>query len=143
METNEKTGFSRFVDCHINHINDNRERILIFFTIFILILFLAGTLGSCLSFLAQPGGITKINAFIAPFLGPWSQILPPNSHEMRFWSERYKIFAISLTAVLVLFLAGSILFINFWLSYMSTVITFFAIVIWVLCGLGKVVTQLS
>ena len=143
METNDKTAFGEFIDRLIDYISENKTRILIIFAIYISIIFAACALGVFLSFGAQPGGITQVNAFIAPLIGPWSQVLEPNSHHVGSWSERYKMFAIILTVILVICLTGSLLFMNFWLSYMSTVIAFLSLIIWVLSGLAKVVSQLS
>ncbi|MBN2588702.1 MAG: hypothetical protein JXA96_02480 [Sedimentisphaerales bacterium] len=140
METDSKEGL---ITRYINHISDNKIRILIIFMIYVLICFVACSLGMLASFAAQPGGITQKNAFIAPLIGPWSQTLPPNSHPVRTWSEKYKTFAVILAIVLPLSMLGSFLFIDFLLSYTSTVIAILSLILWILLGLGKVLSQLA
>jgi hypothetical protein len=104
---------------------------------------LASLIGFTLSFAAQPGGISQSNALIAPFLGPWSQTLPPNRHPISTWSADYALFAKGLTLALVLVIAGSYLTANDWLCYISGGIAVFVVIIWVLSGLMKVVSQLA
>ncbi len=103
---------------------------------------LAAASGVVLSFGAQPGGLTPLNAFLAPFLGPWSQILPPNPHPIGVWSAEYTLFARFLTVVLVFALAGSYLSVSDWLRRASIALAVPALLIWVLAGLMKVVSQL-
>jgi len=113
------------------------------FTIYGLIFLIASLFGLILSFAAQPGGISQSNAILAPFLGPWSQILPPNPHPVSTWSAEKALFAKSLTLALVLSLAGSYLTANGWFRHISSGIAVFIVVIWVLAGLMKVVSQLA
>ncbi|MCP4609348.1 MAG: hypothetical protein GY845_11610 [Planctomycetes bacterium] len=120
-----------------------KNRIIILSIIYGLIFLLAGLLGVVISFSAQPGGISQSNAFIAPFLGPWSQTLRPNPHPVSTWSAEYALFAKSLTIVLVLSLAGSYLTANGWFRHISSGIAVLVVVIWVLDGLVKVVSQLA
>jgi hypothetical protein len=108
------------------------------------LIFVIGSLfGLMLSFAAQPGGISQSNALIAPFMGPWSQILRPNPHPVSTWSAEYELFAKSLTVVLVLSLACSFIVVNDTPRYISTIIAVPALVVWVLAGLMKVVSQLA
>jgi len=123
--------------------NQSLKRILLLSVVYGLICLVVACFGVLLSFTAQPGGISQYNAFIDPFLGPWSQILPPNSHPVSVWSAEYALFAKCLTAVLVLSIAGSYLVIYRWLRYTSTGIAVISLVVWVLAGLMKVVSQLS
>jgi hypothetical protein len=104
--------------------------------------FLVASLAVLLSSTAQPGGITPVNAFLAPFLGPWSQTLPPNSHPVSVWSAQYTLFARCLTVVLAFALIGSYLSVSDWLRRASIAIAVPALVIWVLAGLMKVISQL-
>jgi hypothetical protein len=106
-----------------------------------LICLLPAFFGVLLSFAAQPGGITQSNAFLAPFLGPWSQTLPPNPHPVSTWSAQHTAFAMCLTVVLVFSIAGSYLARSHWLGCTSTVVAVLALVVWVLAGLLKVVSQ--
>jgi hypothetical protein len=108
-----------------------------------LIFLLAALIGVVISFAAQPGGISQSNAFIAPFLGPWSQILRPNPHPVSTWSAEYELFAKSLTIILVLSLAGSYIAVNDTPRYMSTIIAIPTLLVWALAGLMKVVSQLA
>jgi len=100
--------------------NQSLKRILILSVIYGLLLVVPAFFGVLLSFTAQPGGISQSNAFIAPFLGPWSQTLPPNPHPMSTWSAEYELFTKCLTAVLVLSVIGSYLPIDRWLRYPAT-----------------------
>ncbi len=118
------------------------RRIIFLSIIYGLLCLLAGCFGVLLSYTAQPGGISQSNAFIAPFLGPWSQTLSPNPHPVSVWSPKYKLFTDSLTVILVLSIFGSFFAVNRSLWYLSTGIAGFALVIWVLAGLMKVVSQL-
>ena len=123
--------------------NQSLKRFLFLSVIYGLICLVVACFGVLLSYTAQPGGITQSNAFIAPFLGPWSQTLPPNPHPVSVWSAEYALFAKCLTAVLVLSIAGSYLAISSWLRCTSTGIAVLTLVVWVLAGLMKVVSQLS
>jgi len=122
--------------------NRTLKRILILSVIYGLLIFIPANLGVLISFTAQPGGISQSNAFIAPFLGPWSQTLRPNPHPVSTWSAQYELFAKCLTAVLVLSVIGSYLVTNDWLRYLAPGMAVVALVIWVLAGLMKVVSQL-
>jgi len=122
--------------------NQSLKRILILSVVYGLLLIIPAFFGVLLSFTAQPGGISQSNAFIAPFLGPWSQTLPPNPHPVSTWSAEYSLFTKCLTAVLVLSIIGSFLATNRLLRYPSTGTAVLALVIWVLAGLMKVVSQL-
>jgi hypothetical protein len=119
------------------------KRILILSVVYGLLLLIPAFFGVLLSFGAQPGGISQSNAFVAPFLGPWSQTLRPNPHPVSTWSAEYELFAKGLTAVLVLSIIGSCLAANVWLRYPATGVAVVALLIWVLMGLMKVVVQLS
>ena len=60
--------------------NESLKRILILSVVYGLLFIVPAFFGVLISYAAQPGGISQYNAFLAPILGPWSQILPPNSH---------------------------------------------------------------
>jgi hypothetical protein len=120
----------------------SKRRILSLSVTYGLLCLLAACFGVLLSFAAQPGGITQSNAFIAPFLGPWSQTLPPNPHPVSTWSAEHAAFAKCLTVVLVLSIVGSYLASSRWLTYTSTGVAVLTLVAWVLAGLMKVVSQL-
>jgi hypothetical protein len=123
--------------------NRSPKRTLILSVVYGLLLLVPAFFGVLLSFTAQPGGISQSNAFIAPFLGPWSQTLRPNPHPVSTWSAEYELFAKCLTAVLVLSIIGSYLVTNDWLRYPLTGVAVVGLIIWVLVGLMKVVVQLS
>ena len=108
-----------------------------------LLFLLVALFGVILSFAAQPGGINQSNAFIAPFLGPWSKTLSPNPHPVSTWSAEYALFAKSMTLALFLCLAGSYLNANGLLRNISTGIAVIVIIVWLLSGLMKVVSQLA
>jgi len=122
--------------------NQSLKRILILSVVYGLLLLVPAFFGVLISYTAQPGGISQYNAFLAPFLGPWSQILPPNSHPMSTWSAQYSLFTKLLTAVLAVSIIGSCLATDRWLRYTATGTAVFVIIIWVLAGLMKVVLQL-
>jgi len=119
-----------------------KRRLLHLSILYGLLCLLPAFFGVFLSFTAQPGGITHANAFVAPFLGPWSQTLEPNSHPVSVWSAQYAAFARCLTVVLVFSLAGSYLTPNRLLRSTSTGMAVLTLVVWVLAGLMKVVSQL-
>ena len=118
------------------------RRIFLLSTVYVLLCLLSASFGVLLSYTAQPGGITQSNAFIAPFLGPWSQTLPPNSHPTSVWSPKYTLFTHCLTLVLALSIVGSYLAFRSWLRCTSTVVAVLVLIVWTLAGLMKVVSQL-
>jgi ABC-type spermidine/putrescine transport system permease subunit I len=120
----------------------SKRRILLLSLLYGTFCLLAACFGVLLSFAAQPGGISHGNAFLAPFLGPWSQTLPPNPHPVSVWSAQYALFARCLTVVLAFALAGTYLATSRWLRYTAIALAVPALVIWVLAGLLKVVSQL-
>ena len=69
--------------------------------------------------------------------------LRPNSHPVSTWSAEYSLFAKCLTSVLVLSVIGSYLATNDWLRYPAIGMAVVALVVWVLAGLMKVVSQLA
>ena len=119
-----------------------RRRLLLLSILYGFLCLFPAFFGVFLSFTAQPGGITHSNALLAPFLGPWSQTLPPNPHPVSVWSAEYGAFARCLTVVLAFSLAGSCLTPNRWLRYTATGLAVLALVVWVIAGLMKVVSQL-
>ena len=118
------------------------RRFLLLSIIYGLICLLSAFFGQGLSYAAQPGGITQSNAFVAPFLGPWSQTLPPNAHAVSEWSLQYTVFAKCLTVVLAFSLVASWFATTPWLRHMSTGVAILTLLVWVLSGLLKVVSQL-
>ncbi len=118
------------------------KRVLILSVIYGLILLFTAFCGVLLSFTAQPGDISQSNAFIAPFLGPWSQTLRPNPHPVSTWSAEYELFTKCLTVVLVLSVISSYLATNIWPKYLATGMAVCSLIVWVLAGLMKVVSQL-
>ena len=118
------------------------RRMILLSVIYGLLLLLPAFLGVLLSCTAQPGGISQSNAFLAPFLGPWSQTLPPNAHPVRLWSAQYSLFTRSLTLALVISTIGFCLATDGWLRHMATGMTVSALLVWGLAGLIKVVSQL-
>jgi hypothetical protein len=120
-----------------------KHRFLFLSVVYGIMCLLPACLGVLMSLAAQPGGITQTNAFLAPFLGPWSQTLPPNPHPASTWSANYVAFARFLAVVLVFSVAGSYLAGGRFLRYASTVIAVLALVVWVLAGLMKAVSQLG
>jgi len=99
--------------------------------------------GVLLSLTAQPGGISAPNAFLAPFFGPWSQALAPNPHPPDTWSPPYTAFARCLAITLAFSLVGSLLVPRGWLRTLATLIAVPTLILWLLTGLMKVVSQLA
>ncbi len=126
----------------MNQLLHVKSRILILSSIYGLLCLSTALFGVLLSQTAQRGGITQSNAFLAPFLGPWSQTLPPNPHPVSTWSPESAAFAKCLAVVLAFSLAGSYLARNRWLRYASTGIAVLTLIIWLLAGLMKVVSLL-
>lgn len=122
--------------------NQTLKRILILLVVYGLLFIVPSFLGVLISFTAQPGGISQSNAFIAPFLGPWAQTMRPNPHPVSTWSAEYALFAKCLTAILVLSIIGSFLIPNDLLRYTATSVAVLTLIVWVLAGLMKVVSQL-
>jgi len=131
------------VACDMDQGFSLKHRFLFLLVVYGLICLLPACLGMLISLAAQPGGITQSNAFLAPFLGPWSRTLPPNPHPASTWSAQYAAFARFLAVVLALSVAGSCLACSRFLRYTSTGIAVVALVVWVLAGLLKVVSQLG
>jgi hypothetical protein len=119
-----------------------RRKILVLSITYGLLCLLPAFFGVLLSFAAQPGGISHGNAFLAIFLGPWSQTLPPNPHPVSVWSAEYALFAKCLTVVLVFSLAGSYLGFSRFLRFAATCMAVPTLAVWVLSGLVKVVVEL-
>ena len=111
--------------------------------IYAAICLLSALFGVVLSFYAQRGGITPPNAFFAPILDPWSQVLPPNAHGVSVWSIEYTAFAGCLTCVLAFSLLGSYFAGRRWLRYVSTGVAILALITWVLSGLAKVILEMA
>lgn len=122
--------------------NQSLNKIIILSVIYGLLLLVPAYLGVLISFTAQPGGISQYNAFVAPFLGPWAQTLRPNPHPVSTWSAEYEMFAKCLAAVLAISVIGSYLAIKHWLLYPATSMAVCALVVWVLAGMMKVISQL-
>ena len=123
--------------------NERLKRIIILSFVYGLLFIVPAFLGVLISYTAQPGGISQYNAFLAPFFGPWAQILPPNSHPASGWTAQYSLFAKLLTSVLVFSIIGSALAGYRWLRYTATGIAVCVIMLWTFVGFMKVVVQLS
>ena len=123
--------------------NESLKRILILSVVYGLLFLVPAFFGVLISYAAQPGGISQYNAFLAPILGPWSQSLPPSSHPVSVWSAQYELFTKLLSVVLVFSIIGSALATWRWLRFTATGIAVMVIIIWVLAGLMKVISQLS
>ena len=122
---------------------DSKSRMINLSIVYLVICILSACIGVLLSFTAQPGGITQSNAFIAPFMGPWSQILPPNAHQFNTWTPRYSLFTQLMTAILACSIIGSYLASSRLLRYPSIIISILLLILWNLAGLVKVVSQLA
>jgi hypothetical protein len=126
----------------MNQAPSSKGRVVILSIAYAAVCLLFALAGYMISFTAQPGGITQSNAFVAPFLGPWAQTLPPNPHPVSTWTAEYNLFARCLAVALGLSLVGSYLAPGRWLRYLATGMAFFALVPWLFVGLMKVVQQL-
>ena len=119
------------------------RRTIILTCVYALICLLPALLGVVICLAGQPGCITQPNAFIAPFLGPWSQTLPPNPHYVNTWSPKFTMFAHLLAAILAFSIIGSNFAPSRALRYPATVIAIISLTLWSLCGLVKVLSQLA
>ncbi len=110
---------------------------------YILVFLVASALAVLISLGAQPGGINRINAFIAPIIGPWSKCLPPNSAELT--AQELHTFSIYtfLFIVIVLFSSIASYYLkNRWIRIIVKLIGYVVIATWCLRGIGKVLSEL-
>ena len=103
----------------------------------------AALLGLLLSFAAQGGGIGQVNGFIAPIMGPWSRILAPNADRFVNWESSNYIFAISTTLITTASVVLSSVPKRKVIRILLSLTAHVAVAFWCLCGLGKVVLELS
>lgn len=91
----------------------------------------------------QPGHITAFHAFLAPFLGPWSPVLPPNAHGIAAWPSREVIPAVALTVGLLVLLGGSYRAKKTVIRIGLRCLTGIGLLVWAAFGLSKVILELS
>lgn len=90
----------------------------------------------------QPGHITAGNAFLAPFLGPWSETLPPNAHPVSGWPPQQinkaviLSIAIGVPILLSCLTKGKI-------AGTATVLGVLLLLVWAGHGMIKVIIELS
>lgn len=109
---------------------------------FIIVLVFA-IIGTLVAGTAQPGGINHLNGFIAPIIGPWSKILPPNAARLKNWTQDNYLFAIPLSLVTLVFVVVSPIPKNRVVRIITKVFAHLAVVFWCLCGLSKVMIELT
>ena len=100
-------------------------------------------LGFLLSFAAQGGGIGPVNGFIAPVLGPWSGILEPNAIRLRDWKLNNQVFAVGATLVVAASVMLSAVPERKAWKILLKLVAHVAVAFWCLCGIGKVILELS
>jgi hypothetical protein len=100
-------------------------------------------LGMLFSFGAQRGGINQFNGFIAPIIGPWSRVLPPNADKFKYWELNNYIFAISITVITLTLVAVSGIPKNKIVRILTKLISYIAVVFWCLCGMFKVILEMT
>ena len=110
---------------------------------YLIIIFAFAMIGMLFSFAAQRGGINQLNGFIAPIIGPWSRILEPNAYELEHWEAKNFAFAISVSIVAIISVLFSSVPKNKTFRVMIKVIAYAAVVFWCICGMMKVVTELT
>lgn len=110
---------------------------------YLFIILLSALIGTCFAGAAQRGGISHLNGFIAPILGPWSRILPPNADQFKYWELNNFLFAVSVTLITLFSIAASRLPKHRILRRLTTAAACLAVVFWCLCGLFKVILELT
>ena len=108
-----------------------------------IIIFAFAFIGTCFAGAAQRGGINHLNGFIAPLIGPWSRALPPNADKFKYWELSNYIFAISVTLITLIAIVGSNLPKKKILRVFTKLIAHLAVVFWCLCGMFKVILELT
>jgi len=110
----------------------------------IAIVLVASSLGVLVSFIAQPGGIGQLNAFLAPILGPWSKCLKPNAARVASPEVlKLALFTLLFLGVSVFTAIGGNHLKKRYLRIITRCVGYAAIVLWCLCGLHKVVVELT
>ncbi|WP_372796456.1 hypothetical protein [Pontiella sp.] len=107
------------------------------------VMLLFAVLGTCLAGAAQHGGINHFNGFLAPLIGPWSRLLPPNAARFSYWDAGNYIFVISVTLAVIAALAAANGPKNKILRVFTRLLSYIAVIFWCLCGLGKVILELT
>jgi hypothetical protein len=110
---------------------------------FLLILLVFAVIGTGLSFGAQRGGIGPLNGFIAPLIGPWSRCLEPNADRLKFWEAGNWLFAVSVTLITFLSVSVSVRMKKNGVRALIKVIAYLAVLFWGLCGIGKVLLEMT
>jgi hypothetical protein len=95
-----------------------------------------------LSATGQPGHITSGNAFLAPFMGPWSETLPPNAHPVSGWPPQQIDKAVILSVA-----TGGVILLSCVTrgksAVTATVLAVLLLLVWVGHGIMKVILELS
>jgi hypothetical protein len=110
---------------------------------YLIILFAFAVVGMGFSFGAQRGGIGQLNGFIAPLVGPWSRWLEPNGDRLKYWEAGNWLFAGSLSLITVFSVAFSARPKKKILRVLTKFIAHVAVIFWCLCGIWKVVLELT
>jgi hypothetical protein len=110
--------------------------------IYVLLFLLACAFSVVLSLGAQPGGISRANAFLSPIMGPWSSFLEPNALTLRMCTLSYLVVSGGLTAVLFLSVLTSYLVKNRIPANILMCVGVLSSVIWILYGIKRVCLDL-
>ena len=110
---------------------------------YILAVLIASVLAVLVSLAAQPGGITQINAFLAPIMGPWSKGLPPNRAELAAQElQMFPVYTLLFMVIVVFSSIASYYLKNRWIRIIVKLIGYVVIVTWCLVGIRKVLWEL-
>lgn len=110
---------------------------------YLIILFAFAFVGMVFSFGAQRGGIGQLNGFIAPLIGPWSRCLEPNADKLKYWEAGNWLFASFVSLVTLLAVALAARPEKKVLRVLTKLIAYISVLFWCLCGLGKVILELT
>ena len=110
---------------------------------FILIVLVPALMAIPISSTGQPGHISAGNAFLAPFLGPFSVVLPPNPFPMERWPASKLMIAYAL-ALSILVCGGCLYAAKWrWLQFVAGGMTILLLIVWDGFELIKVLLELS
>jgi hypothetical protein len=110
---------------------------------YLIILFAFAILGMVFSFGAQRGGINQLDGFIAPLIGPWSRCLNPNADGLKYWDAGNWLFAVPVTLITLFSVAFASRPKKKILRVLAKLIAYIAVIFWCLCGIGKVILEMT
>jgi hypothetical protein len=122
--------------------NGHGRSIILMTAVYLAFFLLAAAWAVLLSTGGQSGHITAWNAFFAPFMGPWSPVLPPNPHAVSFWSLSEILKAVLLSILFMFCMVASFLNLNRYLLMLTRFSSVILLFIWIAHGILKVILEL-